>query len=542
MAFSVRAATIGYGLPFSYQEQEQRIVNIALKMGATGDLDPHLITKGVLWYILLAEYGVYYMTGRAFGLFQNSFDFAKSYFVDHTPFYVIDRLNQLVLALLSLWFLYKLAVRLKGQNFGLWALAMGSVVTYHVEASRYAFVDILNALFGVLYLFHLYSYVESGRVKSLLWSAVFTGLSCSSKLHGGILLVGLVGLTMSQKEFGRSALAVAVFGAIFVLTTPALILSPAWSYRALMEEMQIRYIVEQKALTLGGFAEMLKMLVLTGLSLPGVFLCLIGLAAPVGPPRFKWLGMILPSVLYLFWVGRQPAFHYLLVIWPALTLLMAAGVACCADRARPFLSKIVLALGFLVILSHLFYLPGSLAIGAAVPQTRMYLQPVPAHQMIGWIRQNIPRGSRLGVMAGGTWKGRLFPVPEQIHERIEKFENLPREFALDYSRDNDRMYQWILRIVESDTTVPAFHITNLDVRTREEQDLAPRRTNLVWVEDILPFESWKDFDRLGFDCFLYVDGMDMPDGRISKIHDRLKSHEPLAAFPPFYLYRLAAPR
>lgn len=535
LAFLVRVSTLRYALPFSYQEQEQRIVNIALKIGGTGDLDPHFFGKGILWYVLVAEFGAYYLLGRATGMFAGTFDFAKSYFLDHTPFYVIDRLNQLAIAMLSLWFLYRLAKRILGDFGGIWALAIGAACAYHVEASRYALVDMLNALFGVLCLLHLHEYDETKRFKNFFWAAVFAGLSASAKLNGGIFLVGMMGLLIIRKEAGKAVLGCVIFTAAFVISTPAIFLSPAESYQSFREEAYIRYVLDKQ--TYVGISQWaaFKTFVLSGLTIPGAVLFLAGFRQSMGSRAFKWIGMVFPGILYFFWLGRMfPEPHYLLVIWPILSLLMAAGVIWISERRW---ARSGILTGLLVIFSQIFYLPGS-PHPSVMAATEEYLKPVPAHRMIVWIQKNIPRGARIAAMAPGTWKGRLFPVPEELRERIDRFKNIPVKFSIDYNAGNEQMYQWILKIVETDTAVPAYRFVNLDVQTEAEQKELVRRSNLVWIENLLAFEKWREVDRIDADYFLFVDGMDKPDGRISQVGERLKTRELAAAFAPFYLYKM----
>lgn len=535
LALAVRVSTIGYALPFSFQEQEQRIVNIALKIGATGDPDPHFFGKGVLWYILLAEFGLYYLVGRSLGIFSGTFDFAKSYFVDHTPFYLIDRLNQAALAMLSIWALYLLARRLLGDKGALWASAFGAAAAYHVDASRFALVDILNALFGTLGLYQLSKYDDTGRFRNLAGAAAWVALSCSAKIPAGIFLTGILGILAVRKKILPALAVCAIFATVYALSTPAVLMSPGSAVQALQEELRIRLMLDEQ--TESGISLALRTLVMSGLTVPGAFLFLAGLTRPLkSSPGLWWIGMGLPAGLYMVWLTwntTEP--HYLLIIWPMLSIWLAAGVLRTAERLNAFAGT---GLGALVIAGHLFFLPASHTPGVWTTMTREYLRPVPAHQMIEWVRENLPRGSKLALMAPGTFKGRLFPVPEEIRDRIERAENMPMKFSIDYSAGNVEMYRWILRIVESDSEVPAYRIVNLDMQTSSEQEGKVRRTNLVYVENLLPFENWRDVNGIDADYFLFVDGMDKPDGRLRAVWEKLSRRDPVVAFPPFYLYPL----
>lgn len=533
LAFLVRISTVRYGLPFSYQEQEQRIVNIALRMGATHDLDPHFVGKGLLWYLLLAEFGVYYVIGRAAGIFGGAFDFAKSYFVDHSPFYLIDRTNQAVLAMLSIWAVYCLGRRFLGERGGLWAAAIGAFTAYHVDASRYAIVDLLNALFGALCLIQLARYDEEGTAPPLAWASIFAALSCSAKLPGGILIAAVLALALMRRRFRHVVAAVLIFGLAVALTTPAVFLSPGTFFAALREELGQRLGAEAAQSHATEIVSAFKSLLLTGLTLPGLFLLLAGLRHPLGSRAFKWLGLVLPSVVYLLRMGHHLGPNYFLVLWPAITLILAAGVAH-ISKWRPGGGE---ALGALVLASHLAFLPGSEVL-PVISNTRNYLKPVPAHQTIEWIKANVPRGARIAVMSPGTWKGRLFPMPEELRARIERFKNIPNPLGIDYNIGNEQMYEWISKIVETDTAVPAYRFLNLDVETRAEQASERRRESFIFIEQILPFEAWSDVERLEADYFLFIDGMDRSDGRLVAVSKRLQAMPLASAYPPFYLYRL----
>jgi len=163
----------------------------------------------------------------------------------------------------------------------------------------------------------------------------------------------------------------------------------------------------------------------------------------------------------------------------------------------------------------------------------------PAHDMIVWVRRNLPRGESIAAMSGDVWKGRLFLTPDRIRERLDRFKQ-PAEYAgLEYNLGNVHFYEFMLKVVESDPDAPCYEMRYMDGKTLEEMGNEPRRQAIYRFEDIQPYDSWKTVSDLPERYFLLVEGMSLPPGREAEIRRTLdQAGQITIAFPPFYLYRL----
>lgn len=531
-AVGVRAIGITYGLPFSQSEKEQRNVNTALKMAATKDLNPHQIGKGLIWYILLAEFSVYYVLGRAVGRFDSPFDFAKDFFLDHTELYLIDRINQIALALLSLWFLFRLCRRLFGDRGGLWALAFGAFSAVHVEISHHASEDMLVVLFSVLTMDRAVRYQESKTMKDLVLAGLFAAMTASAKITGGIALMSILPVVLWNKEWKRACILCFLFAVFYILANPYVFAEAKLSLASLARDAELR----SSAVERQGIGTTLRVIGGQMLGYPLALLALIGMAAPTPVRRTVWLIAVAPVLFFMATLGHGWGIGplYAMVIWPMLMTAGAAGVAFLHDRAGLGIGPV---LGVLGILSPVFWLHSYTPL---MEQVKTYASAeAPAHEMVVWIRKNLPRDESIAVMSGDVWKGRLFLTPDRIRERLERFKK-PAEYAgLEYNLGNVHFYEFMLKVVESDASAPCFNMRYLSGKTRSEMEQEPRRQAIYRIEDVLPYEQWKEIAGLPENYFLFVGGMDLPAGREIEIKYELeRAGTPVMAFPPFVLYSL----
>ena len=81
---ALRLWGLGYGLPAVYNPDEVAIMNRALGF-AQGDLNPHnFLYPTFYFYVLFVWEGLWFLVGRASGLFASRAAFERSFFVDPT--------------------------------------------------------------------------------------------------------------------------------------------------------------------------------------------------------------------------------------------------------------------------------------------------------------------------------------------------------------------------------------------------------------------------------------------------------------------------
>jgi len=91
LALALRVWGIGFGLPYTYHIDEHSYIVGALNLGQ-GEIYGYPQQVGLV-NVLFGEYALYYIIGRILGSFQSIQDFASSYHVDPTAFYLIGRIT-----------------------------------------------------------------------------------------------------------------------------------------------------------------------------------------------------------------------------------------------------------------------------------------------------------------------------------------------------------------------------------------------------------------------------------------------------------------
>jgi len=76
VALAVRLYGLDFGLPSVYHPDEHWVINTPMRMGM-GDLNPHFFywPGSLLFYIVFALYGAFFIAGKLFGIFASADDF-----------------------------------------------------------------------------------------------------------------------------------------------------------------------------------------------------------------------------------------------------------------------------------------------------------------------------------------------------------------------------------------------------------------------------------------------------------------------------------
>src|SRR5262245_8783853 len=137
LALVLRVGAVNFGLPQLYHADEPVVVNHALAYG-TGDLNPHFFNIPPLpSYLLFGLYGLYFLTGKAFGIFKTTLDFERLFYVDPSSFYVLGRLFLGVLpGFLSVVLIYWITRRHFSKRTAYGAAALLAVCFLHVRDSH----------------------------------------------------------------------------------------------------------------------------------------------------------------------------------------------------------------------------------------------------------------------------------------------------------------------------------------------------------------------------------------------------------------------
>ncbi len=190
-AIALRLWGIDFGLPNLYHEDEWRVVLRALSFGR-GSFDPGSFELGTLgMYVCFLLYAAYAGLGLVAGWLSSLDDFAVSFFVDPSPFYLIARGFFLLCGMASIYLVFLITKRIGGRWAGLVAASIMAVFPDHVFRSHLAYPDtlMLCLMAGALYVM-----VRNGE----------TGTWYRKDLLAG-LLIGLAGAAKYTAVFAVPA-------------------------------------------------------------------------------------------------------------------------------------------------------------------------------------------------------------------------------------------------------------------------------------------------------------------------------------------------
>jgi 4-amino-4-deoxy-L-arabinose transferase-like glycosyltransferase len=192
LATFVRLWGIDYGLPYegitydqvTYEESQE--VHRAFKLGA-GEY-AWTFGKGGLYFLLFFEYGIFYVVSLLLGWVNDSREFAVQVLQDRTATYMMGRLTNMVLGLLTYVVIFVLGKQLYGWRTGLVAALLGTFGYYHAVFSTVINVDIGMVLFLWASILAYVVYERNRELKYLIGAGILGGIAIAFKLPAAILL------------------------------------------------------------------------------------------------------------------------------------------------------------------------------------------------------------------------------------------------------------------------------------------------------------------------------------------------------------------
>ena len=422
LAFGLRAWGVGQGLPASYYPDERHFINRAMSFG-TGDLNPHWFHKPALYmYLLFLEYGLFFLIGRAVGMFTHLQDLARLYINDLTPFLLIGRFTTVLLGTATVWLLYRLGRRMYGGRVALTAALFLCFTFAHVKSSQQVKADVPMAFLSLVSFYFIYQIRSHGRWPDYLWAGFFAGLGMATKYTPIVLLLPIVfahlGFLLSCRPFpwrhvlhGKLFLAPIFFCCGFFLGSPYNLLDPYWIQTNLTTWFQpsLPTAGSSAGFSLAGLLDRLVQpfvhftgVVLRGDGLGSVMgiLSLAGLLyLVVRRRRGDWL--IVLTVLSVIVVsgllfGSYAEARHFNIVYPLLALGLAVMVVDLAGRLIP--DRLVQSgFGrelFIALLAIVITIPSA----EAVVDYNLKMAPTDTRTHAKrWIENNIPPGSRILV-------------------------------------------------------------------------------------------------------------------------------------------------
>lgn len=403
LALALRLRGIGFGLPALLDPDELMFELGAYKMIVGGRLNPewfgHPATT-TMYVLALVDAGVFGW-GWLTGAYGSPADFAEAIF--HDPGLVIlpGRVAMALFGVASVALLWRLGRKLAGPVAGLVAAAVLAASPVHVAWSQVVRSDIMATLFLLATMLAALSLAREGRLRSLVWAALFTALAIASKWPFAIGLVAVAGalaLRLWRREdswkttLARGALAVGLTGVFVLVVSPYLLIDFRTVFENLQGEAQVRHIGSNG----GGFWANLWFYVsgplLKGVGPVALLLALGGLIQRETRAEF-WAVAGLPGLAMLLLISAQN------LVWErwAIGIIPVLALAAGACAARIFDASRNLHRGVMI--------PAAAAFGIALLGPLLWTGHRGSEERVhdnrrmatDWARANLPAGSSVLV-------------------------------------------------------------------------------------------------------------------------------------------------
>jgi len=274
---------------------------------------------------------------RIAGLLPSMGDFGALLTIDSVYAVLPGRLTSCFFAMLTLVVVFDIGRSFYSERVGLLATCLLAFSALHLEYSAYALPDVTMTCFAACSLRYSMSALQTGRSRDFIWSSVFAGLTASTKYNGALIVLALVFVVCAQwYRQGRLRaqplvvnprwLTIGVaFGIAFLVGSPGWLLRPTLFYSAIARES-----VHMQSGHFGffGLPYVQQLVLLWQWEKSWSILLVAGVLYAVyrrTPADLLLLSVIVPAFGIIGGWQKQDL-HYLLFLYPALTLLAARFV------------------------------------------------------------------------------------------------------------------------------------------------------------------------------------------------------------------------
>ena len=200
--------------------------------------DPGNFLRPALFYDAgAALFAGLYLVGRLTGAFHAPVDLLADFVLHEARYLEALQLLAATFGALTVPVVFELARRIRGWSAGLIAAGMLAVLPLHVLYSQRVRVDSLCALLTAFAALALQRLAERGRRRDFVCSGAMIGLATAANYPAALLGVAYLGAALlarkrpTSSDFVRSlALGAIAAAAVFVLTNPYVVLTPATAW------------------------------------------------------------------------------------------------------------------------------------------------------------------------------------------------------------------------------------------------------------------------------------------------------------------------
>jgi hypothetical protein len=480
-AAALRFWSLDAGIPYSFGVDEPEIMNRAVGMMKSGDLNPRFYDYPTLYiYVQLAVACVRFLAGATTGEW-----FALA---DARPeqFYLWARAVTAALGTATVALVYCIGARW-GPRCAFVAAGLMAVMPMHVRESHFVLTDVPATFFVTLTFLLSLRATEQMRTAGFLWAGVAAGLAAATKYTGAIALVlPLIAAWMTYRvrpsRLVAAAAAVSGAGLAFLLAAPFTVLDlPGFlnGYAVLMKSYAGRHAADAPAITylkhLRNAFGMLGMIAI----LAGVMFG--AMRAVSGPARVRWTLTVAFPLVFFWFVSRQAMVfgRYLLPMVPFLCILAAVAVVSVSLLRRFSIPRVVRTALTVVLTACVILPPARQAVMFNVSH-----HPETVEGAYQWILRNVPGNATIMVecrnlvIPSGAFKGHN--VTQLRHLRFEDYVAQ----GVDYLVASSQCYGLYFEHPEQFPREYGEYRT-LFSRTREVARFTPSREPWPWPEMII---------------------------------------------------------
>ncbi len=403
LGFSARFLGVWFGLPDLFHADEPVVVNHALAFGS-GDFNPHFFNiPPLVSYLLFLVYGIYFVLGKAVGMFSGPQDFLSAFLMSPTSFYLIARiLFGALIGTVTIYLIYRLGKKFFSLEHGLLAAALLALNFLHVRDSHYIYVDIPLAAVLVLSFFPVLTLIERFEFRTYLCFGVLLGIATATKYNGALIMLPflVVHFAKHRSQFVPLALALLISIATFFILNPFALLDWKFFFSELSEQAKSTDFV--------GFFHHLGYSLNEGVGSLVLICAMIGIIRSIASKRFK-LGVVVIYVLSYYAVlcfKSQPYDRYVLPMIPFLMLLAAEGLIVLKKEFK-------LSRASFVILVFAVMVPSLLKV---ILSDFIFLEKDTRTISRSWVESFVPAGSKV-ALDSPLYLPRLKPTMPQLEEK-----------------------------------------------------------------------------------------------------------------------------
>ncbi len=186
VAVAFRFLALSWGLPIRYNDDETNYIEMALRIGI-GKFEPEHFGHGTLFPdILFFVYALYFLVGKAVGIFTSLDAFMLAYLRDPSVFAISARLVVNIFAVGTLYLTYLMGKELFNRKVGVLASLFLSFSTVHYMMSTTGLADMpaafLLLLSSYLVLKYYFSNEANASLKYFCFSGFVLGLAIAAKM------------------------------------------------------------------------------------------------------------------------------------------------------------------------------------------------------------------------------------------------------------------------------------------------------------------------------------------------------------------------